>query len=91
MKLPLTGDMARQIFTINTNDPAVKLAVVQTVVLCLVRATLFVSHLQSRGLCMNTRFFFQRTQNGKLADPEEIFAEFDKKCIGLELQTTPLF
>ncbi len=24
-----------------------------------------------------------------LLDGEEIFAEFDKKCIGLELQTTP--
>ncbi len=33
---------------------------------------------------------FQRTQNGQLADREEIFAEFDKKCIGLELQTTPV-
>ncbi len=36
------------------------------------------------GLCMNTG------QNGQLADREEIFAEFDKKCIGLELQTRPL-
>ncbi len=26
------------------------------------------------GLCMNTRLFFQRTQNGKLADLEEIFS-----------------
>ncbi len=30
------------------------------------------------------------TQSRQLKDHEEIFAEFDKKCIGLELQTTPL-
>ncbi len=35
------------------------------------------------GLCMNTRLLFQCTQNGKLADCEEIFSEFGKKCIGL--------
>ncbi len=35
-------------------------------------------------------FFSSHTQNGQLADCEEIFAEFYKKCIGLELQTTPL-
>ncbi len=42
------------------------------------------------GLCMNTRLFSARTQNGQLAEREEIFAESDKKCIGLEFQTTPL-
>ncbi len=35
-------------------------------------------------------FFSAHTQNGQPADREEIFAEFDKKCIGLDLQTTPL-
>ncbi len=35
---------------------------------------------------MNTGLFFSvHTQNGKLVDREEIFSEFDKKCIGLEL------
>ncbi len=34
--------------------------------------------------------FSAHTQNGKLADREEIFAEFNKKCIGVKLQTTPL-
>ncbi len=29
------------------------------------------------------------TQNGQLADCEEIFSEFDNKCIGLESYTTP--
>ncbi len=28
--------------------------------------------------------FSARTQNGKLADREEIYAESDKKCTGLE-------
>ena len=32
-------------------------------------------------------FFSVHTQNGQLADLEEIFAEFDKKCIGLESLT----
>ncbi len=31
-----------------------------------------------------------QSYNGQLADREEIFAESDKKCIGLELQNTPL-
>ncbi len=36
-------------------------------------------------LCLNTRLFFSaHTQNGKLAGREEIFTEFDKKCIELE-------
>ncbi len=39
---------------------------------------------------MNTRFFSVRTQNGQLVDFVKIFAEFNKRCIGLELQTTPL-
>ncbi len=34
--------------------------------------------------------FSVHTQNGKLADREEIFTEFDRKCIWLESQTTPL-
>ncbi len=34
--------------------------------------------------------FSAHAQNGQLADREEIFAEFDKKSAGLELQTTPL-
>ncbi len=36
-----------------------------------------------------TGFLFQRTLNGKLADHEEIFSEFDEKCVGLESYTTP--
>ncbi len=35
-------------------------------------------------------FFSAQTHNGQLAGCGEIFAVFDKKCIGLELQTTPL-
>ncbi len=36
-------------------------------------------------LWMNTGLFFSAyTQNRKLADCEEIFSEFDKKCVGLE-------
>ncbi len=31
-----------------------------------------------------TFFFLAHTQNGKLADCEEIFSGFDKNCIGLE-------
>ncbi len=42
------------------------------------------------GLCMNTRFFSAHTQNRQRVDREEILAEFDKKCIRLEWQTTPL-
>ncbi len=34
------------------------------------------------GLCMNCFFVF--FSNGKLADREETFSEFDKKCIELE-------
>ncbi len=33
--------------------------------------------------------FSAHTQNGQLADREAMFATFDKKGIGLELQTTP--
>ncbi len=57
--------------------------------------------LQSEPLCLFPIYraramyehwtFFQCThRNGQLVDHEETFAEFDKKCIGLELQTTPL-
>ncbi len=35
-------------------------------------------------------FFLAHTQNRELVDREEIFAEFDKNFIGLEMQTTPL-
>lgn len=34
--------------------------------------------------------FSAPTQNGQLVDCEEIFAEFDRKCIGLESITAPL-
>ncbi len=47
-----------------------------------VRATLSVSHLQSQACAWTLH-----TQNGQPVDREEIFAELDKKCIGLELQT----
>ncbi len=45
------------------------------------------------GLCLNTglfRVFSAHIQNRKLVDGEEIFSEFDKKCIGLESYTTHL-
>lgn len=31
-----------------------------------------------------------RAQSGRLTDGEEMFAEFDKKCVGLESLTAPL-
>ncbi len=82
--------MERWIFTINKNDPTVKLTVVQTVVLCTSCVTrseplsLFPIYW-ARAAC---DFFSAHTQ--KLADREEIFVDFDKKCTGLELQTRPL-
>ncbi len=40
---------------------------------------------------MYTRLMFSaHTQNGKLADCEETFSEFDKNCFGLESYSTPL-
>ncbi len=39
---------------------------------------------------MYTTFFSAHTQNAQLADCEEIFAEFDRKIIALEVQITPL-
>lgn len=39
---------------------------------------------------MNTRFSLAQTQDGQLVDHERMFAEFDKKCIRLELLTAPL-
>ncbi len=50
-------------------------------------------HLQSQGCVRTLDFFSARTQNGKQADREEMFAEFDKKSsqsIGLESLTAPL-
>lgn len=44
--------------------------------------------LQSQGRAPD--FFSARTQNGQLVVHLEIFAEFDKKCIGSELMTAPL-
>ncbi len=45
------------------------------------QATLFVSRLQNQGCVWTLDFFFffflQHKQNGKLADREEIFSEFD--------------
>lgn len=35
-------------------------------------------------------FFSAHTQNRQLVDREQIFTEFDKKCIGLESLTRPL-
>ncbi len=35
-------------------------------------------------------FFSEHMQSGRLGDHDEIFAKFDKKCIGLEMQTIPL-
>ncbi len=51
---------------------------------------LFVSNLQSQGSVRTLDLFSAHTQNGQLVDHEEMFAEFDKKCIGLELLTAPL-
>ncbi len=45
---------------------------------------------RARAVCEHQTVSSAHTQNGKLADREEIFSEFDKKCIGLESQTTPL-
>ncbi len=45
--------------------------------------------LTEPGLCMNPWLFSAHTQTRQLADREEIFAEFDKKCKGLELQAAP--
>ncbi len=65
----------------------IRLAVVQTVVLCMSTSCV--------PLCLfpiyRTRAVYEhvQTQNRQLADREEIFDEFDKKCIGLELQTPP--
>ena len=52
------------------------------------QATMFDSHLQS--LDEHQIFCWVQTQNWQLEDPEEQFAEFDKKWIGLESQTAPL-
>ncbi len=39
---------------------------------------------------MNTGFIFSAHRTDTRVDHEVIFAEFDKKCIGLESQTPPL-
>ncbi len=76
--------MERRTFTINTNDPAVKFAVVQTVVL----STSTSCVARSEPLCLfpiyrawavyeHWIFFPAHTQNRQLAGCEEIFCEFD--------------
>ncbi len=37
------------------------------------------------GLCMNSGLFFQCTQNGKLADREEIFSKFEAKVYWIRI------
>lgn len=51
----------------------------------------FVFLFAEPGLCMFTRVFLKaHTQTKQLADREEIFAENDKKYIGLESMNAPL-
>ncbi len=45
---------------------------------------------RARAVYEHWVFLSAHTQNGQLADREEILAEFHKRCAGLELQTTPL-
>ncbi len=45
---------------------------------------------RARAVYKHWIFFSARTHNGQLADREETFTEFDKKCIGLESLTAPL-
>ncbi len=83
--------MERPIFKINTNDPTVKLAVVQTVVLCLSLSLSCVA--RSEPLCLFLIYRARAVYEHQIifsahaeVDREKIFAEFDKKCIGLQLQ-----
>jgi len=48
------------------------------------------AHLQSLCCVWTLDFFSAHTQNRQLVDREQIFTEFDKKCIGLESLTRPL-
>ena len=45
---------------------------------------------RARTVCKHQRFFWAHTLNTQLEDQEEQFAEFDKKCIGLQSRTVPL-
>ncbi len=74
--------MERWIFTINTIN-----FLLSRLLSC---AWARVAWLGPSQGCVWTLDFSAHTQNGQSADCEEIFVEFDKKCIGLELQTTPL-
>ncbi len=70
--------MESRIFTINTNDPAVKFTVLWTVVLCTSTSCVTCSEplffpFTEPGLCMTIRFFSACTQNRQLVDYEEIF------------------
>lgn len=52
---------------------------------------LLFSQFAEPGLCANTFLVHTHTHHQQQrADPEEILAEFDKKCIGLERRTAPL-
>lgn len=69
------------------------IAVVQTVVLtCVARSEPLYSFPIYRTIAVyEHRTFVQRThKSGQLADYEEILAEFDEVCFGLDWQTTPL-
>ena len=51
----------------------------------------FVSHLQGQGCIWRPEFFERKHWNTRrLDDRVEQLAEFDKKCVGLELPTAPL-
>ena len=61
------------------------------IMLCVsARDTLFISLLQTLGFVRTPDIFLANKQNRDLVDCEEIFAELDKKCIGLKLYTAPL-
>ncbi len=45
---------------------------------------------KGRAVYEHRTVFSVHTQNGTIADREEKFSEFDKKCIGLESYTAPL-
>ncbi len=69
---------------------AVKPAVIQTVVLCTSTSYVAWFPIYRAGAVYEHRIVFSaHTQNGQLADRKEMFAGFDNKCIGLELQATP--
>lgn len=54
-----------------------------------VRDTLLASVLQCQGCVRTPQYFSVHTQNGQLADGEEIFAERDKKVYLTRITAAP--